>query len=234
MRFRAKWHTPRMSDKTVMPWNDVVRRGVKILCALFIVLGAVVSVSVETQHTAEAASCLAFQSQGDWHVPFGCSNVRIASGNQSAHHCIVVGKSADGKTQGVECADLYVTNTKTVGDIWGEGEFSCSGAHPQCLGMNVEVWVSEHEIDPASTAKGAYECTTSGCPNGHAADVSTSHLDVGQDCFSAYSFELPDGQNFERQDNHDVLSINGASSASHAVRENDSYRVTVCLDKPSS
>jgi hypothetical protein len=220
-----------MSDKTVMSRKNLAHRGTKIMCALLVVLGGVVAVSVETTHTAQAADCLAFQSESNWDIPFGCSGVRIPA----AHHCMVVGKSADGKTQGVDCADLYVTNTKTTEDIWGEGEFSCSGAHPQCLGMKVEVWASENEDPPAVTVSGSYGCTTTGCPNGRAADVSTTHMPVDNGCFSAYSFEPADQQTvstgpLKHYTNHEIISINGATSASHAPRENDSNRVNVCLD----
>lgn len=68
--------------KTGMSGNGLARHGIRILCALFVVLGAVVSVSVGTQHTAQAASCAAYESRGYWHVPFNCSGVRIPA----AHH----------------------------------------------------------------------------------------------------------------------------------------------------
>jgi len=216
-----------MSDKTVISWHSVARTSHRILLTLFLTLGAAVSLSVATQHAALASGCLS-GGNGTYAVAFGCDNVRIPA----AHHCMEVAHSSNGQTEGIECADLYVTNDANQ-EMWGEGEFYCQGASPQCLGKSVTIWASAKDngsAGPADTEHGGYACTTSGCPNGGQARVSTAHFIGLAGCIPTYSFEPKDGATINGVINHEIIKVNGAPEASHAGQENDSARVTVCFN----
>lgn len=226
-------------EATMSPWRAPSRRGLRLLLALLLALGTTVAGSVTTQHAAQAATCVPAQESSGWHVGYGCGSERIPA----AHHCMIVGISNDGSTEGVECADIYVTDTADATQIWGEGEYYCQGSHPQCLGMRVTVWVSVNAVAyigsvPATSVEGTYSCTTS-CPNGGQADVSTTHVGpnlVGRGtCYSVQSFEPADGATiFTSPINgyvaSQILWINGATGASHAAAENDSANLTICLN----
>jgi hypothetical protein len=226
-----------MSGKIIMPGKRTAQRDrrLRLLLALLLVLGATVSVSVAAQRSALAAKVnCAPQEDGDgeWHVLVGCASIRIPA----AHNCAIIGSSFNNETLGIECADLYVTNTDSAQQIWGEGEFYCQGPNPKCLGMNVTVWISARGNGfVAATAKGSYVCNTRpSCPDGGEAKVATSHLDVGENCVLTHSFEPVDGARittgpFTTYTNHEVISIEGATAASHAYLVNNSQNLNICL-----
>jgi hypothetical protein len=133
--------------------------------------------------------------------------------------CKAIGTSTNGGTSAVECADIYVNTPTSSGwaDIWGEGEYYCQGQHPQCLGMNVEnsIVVSSSTFGPPDTeSSGNFKCNPNvgACPNGGRQFVGTPHVPVQENNHAAvYAFD-PAGE---------VISINGASSASHSTSELD-------------
>jgi hypothetical protein len=230
-----------MLEISVLPRKGPAHKGVRLLLALFLVVATTAFALVVVEHTAQAATCAAQKEANGYHIPNGCSSVPIPA----AHHCMVVGTSNDGTTQGVECADLYATNSaQNEFDVWGEGEFYCQGSHPRCLGMNVEVWfsITVAGIHPATTTNGTYKCNTTSpaCPNGGQAAIATTHWQgfgpvPANYCVVAQSFEPADGAIVttapnKNYTNSEVISINGASAASHARAENLSNNETVCID----
>jgi hypothetical protein len=208
-----------MSEKTVISWQTHTRGGIRILVALLLALGAVVSVSVATQHTAQAATtgCLYQVSNGDYHIRAGCSNVQI----KNAHRCLLVAWSTNHATEGTECIDIYATNTDpSDGEVWGVGTFYCQGTNPRCLGMNVKVGMSAKPQIIALTVGGSYGCNSATCPAASGkAWVGTSHIS-GMNCFKTYAWDVKG----------DVIYANGARSASHAPKELDTPNIGVCFD----
>jgi hypothetical protein len=194
------------------------RKFLRLVLALFVVLAGVVSVSLVTQSTASAASCVSQSSDGVWNIAKGCFSTEIPG----AHVCADI---TPGENTAIECTDLVVTDANGTAQMWGEGEFYCQGAHPQCLGMNVKVGFSWTDFNNAqqdvSDAK-PYVCnpSTNACPNGGRAMVAAAHDTVFTDCFNAYTW-LPAGN---------VISVQGVGSAYHSPSELDSPKtLEVCL-----
>jgi hypothetical protein len=223
-----------------MPGNDFSphsrpsRNGPRSLLALFVLLLATVFASFMTQQAAQAAAaspsavqpaaaCVVpyNSSAGAWEVPWGCSSGEVAG----AHVCAYVGPST-GASTAVECTDIYVTNNSSATEMWGEGEFYCQGSHPQCLGMNVNVGLSQTNEDNGSIVTGPaqnYKCNpgVGACPTSGRAMVSTGHDAIHSNtCYEAYTWD-PAGN---------VISVNGASAAYHSASELDSPKtLQICL-----
>jgi hypothetical protein len=194
-------------------------RSLRFLLSLLVVLAGAVSISLATPHAAQAATCVS-GSGTSFSVSRGCASQRIPG----AHVCANVGPSS-GATTAVQCSDLYATDTSSGVELWGEGEFYCQGASPQCAGMNVNIGFSYTDVDTGAEVTGDarnYKCnpTVGACPNGGQAAVATLHSSVPQDCFNLYSWE-PTGN---------VISVKGASSAYHSTKEHDSLHIQLCLD----
>lgn len=179
-----------MPENTVTSWGRPARRGVRVLLALFLVLGAAIFVSAATPRTALASSCVTNSGNNQVQFSQGCYSIPIT------HSCQVIGYSSGGGTQAVECADIYVTWASDSADpeMWGVGEFYCQGVYAQCAGMNV---ISRVNVSPdlsvieggpggGGTLSNRYLCNPSvgACPNGGRAQVSSGHI-------SDYS-ELPE------------------------------------------
>lgn len=213
-----------------MTLKTPLTRSIRILFALFLTLGVAASISASTQRSALAATgCTVGHpvNSEEYDISGDCNSERVAD----AHTCQVIGTSTTsaGTTQAVECADIYVTDNSSAQEIWGEGKFYCQGVYVQCLGMNVQVWMSASSIGspigpPAHTFSGSYKCNPSvgACPNGMPAYVATGHYtQLGHStCFNTYSWEPAGG---------DIISVNGASSAFHSTTELDSVKITLCV-----
>jgi hypothetical protein len=193
------------------------RKFLRFVLALFVVFASVVSVSLVTQSTASAASCVS-ESGGTWFVAKGCFSAEIPG----AHVCAPI---TPGENTAIQCTDLYATDANGAAQIWGEGEFYCQGAHPQCQGMNVRVgfsWTDLNNLQQDVSDPRTYTCnpTVGACPNGGRAMVSTAHSDVFTTCFQLYTW-LPAGN---------VISVQGVSSAYHSPTELDSPKtLDMCL-----
>jgi hypothetical protein len=159
------------------------KRGARLSLALLFVVGTVVSVSVGAEQSA-FASCAPAGSGYTYTITAGCYSVEVYS------KCLTFGSYEDsgGVTYAVECADIYATvqSDDTV-DVWGEGEFSCQGEHPQCAGMNVidsfTATLTDTQIPPPNTNtttenSGGWQCnpTVGACPDGGHKELGTPHV----------------------------------------------------------
>jgi hypothetical protein len=214
-----------MPENTATLRKHLTTRSLRFLLSLLVVLAGAVSISVATPHAAQAATppppppCVS-GSGTSFTVHRGCASQRIPG----AHACANIGPST-GATTAVQCADLYATDTTGGVELWGEGEFYCQGASPQCAGMNVNIGFSYTDLDTGAESTGNprnYTCnpTVGACSNGGKAEVSTAHSSVPQDCFQLYSWE-PVGN---------VISVKGVSGAYHSMTENRSLNIQLCLD----
>jgi len=175
-----------------------------------------------------SASC-AVSSGGT--APLGtCFNVGLA------HKCEQIGPTlSNGNTADI-CVDITTSWTSGPGingslDIWGTGEYYCQGPSTQCKGIHgqnslrvVAGATAASEFDFSSTQSSRdYTCSTTSCPDGGRAMVSTTHYTGGiadfhpNPCFTVTE-TIPTGN---------AILVNGTSTAFHPPA-NFSVTASIC------
>jgi hypothetical protein len=172
-----------MSDNIVRLRRGFTHTGPRLLLALVLALGMTVLVSTATQQSAHAA----------------VSPAAVGV----AHQCETIGTASNGN-QAVVCSDINATPVAGGTEIWGTGEYFCQGPSVRCAGISSSNNLTVLGFGTMGTAP--FHCSTTGCPNGGRAEVSTTHFFVG-----AGTCVLATGT----VDGAAAILVNGASAAFH-------------------
>ncbi|MBO0883564.1 MAG: hypothetical protein J2P17_25170 [Mycobacterium sp.] len=205
-------------------------RGAKLLLAFLLAAGATAFALLGVQQPASAAACTV--SAGGTAPQGTCYNVQLA------HKCESIGTLPNGNEADI-CVDIWTswsTGSGTNGtlELWGTGEYYCQGPSTQCKGINGQ---NSLRVDAGATAlAGAnesstqqsrdYTCSTTSCPAGGRAMVSTTHAQgyatrfpLANACFTAT----------ETIPTSNAILVNGTSTAFHP-QANFSVKANICYD----
>lgn len=192
------------------------RGGVRLLLLMSLVIGSLAGVSLAAQQPAMAAAGCAGIPGGNgdllFHAAGPCYTVPVA------HKCEAIGTLGNGNQADI-CTDIYTSYDTTRYEIWGTGEYYCQGPSVQCKGIHagntMTITLSLDAIangdpDPHNPyTSPSYECSTTSCPNGDRAKLSTGHYGTtkggGAFCVGAQA-TIPTG---------DAILVQGTSTAYH-------------------
>jgi hypothetical protein len=222
-----------MPENNAAPRKKPARRGVRLLLAVLLALGAAVSVSAATQGSARAAACDPVNGQ----FPNGnCYNYVLS------HVCEQISPSSNADQADI-CTDIYASwtaasySSQGTLDIWGVGEYYCQGASVQCKGVNASntLAVTGHPAGGgtthASESSGTYMCSTTSCPNGGRVKWPTGHftapiasgVNEGTKSYTAcydLSSTIPSGN---------AILVSDTSTAYHPLYDFTRSRSNVCF-----
>lgn len=146
-----------MPESTVTLRRVFTHKAPRLMFALILALGMTVLASVATQQTANAA-------------------VRPAATVGLAHRCETIGTLSNGN-QATVCTDINTAAVAGGFEIWGTGEYFCGGPSEQCKGIHANNTLTGFGTGVSNTT---FQCSTTACPNGGRAMVSTPHLFLAQ------------------------------------------------------
>jgi hypothetical protein len=109
--------------------------------------------------------------------------------------------------QAVVCNDINKAATAGGFELWGTGEYFCQGPSVQCKGIHASNSLITSFGDAQSPA---FSCSTTACPNGGRAMVSTAHVFVPAGFCVVAVATIPAG---------DAILVNGTSTAFHPAAD---------------
>lgn len=176
-----------MSENFVRLRRELTYRAPRLLLALLVALGMTVFASVATQRSAHATG-----------LPAATVGV--------SHKCEVVNTLSNGN-QAVVCTDINMANTPTGVEVWGTGEYFCQGPSVQCKGIHANNTLTFRDLTGTLRVlqNQPFQCSTTACPNGGRAMVSTSHLGISGLCVTVTATVTTSA----------AILVNGTSTAFH-------------------